>query len=128
MKKAKPQEIYEEALKERAKPDPLKKRQACEKGWLAVTEAVDQFLKTHHNIHIPTGTPEAHGKRNKALADLVGIAPEAEPLSEKVAEIAEKLHGTCFYLGEDSPHFDTVLKKKVREILELTGSWNGQDK
>ena len=32
MKKPTPQDIYQEAWKERAKPDPLKKRQTCEKG------------------------------------------------------------------------------------------------
>jgi len=126
MKKPTPQEIYLEALKERAKPDPLKKRQACEKGWLAVTEAIDQYL-AQHGIHIPKGSAETHVKRTKALADLVGIIPEAESLSVIVSEIADKLHGACFYGGEDSPYFDTVLKKRVREILELTGFWNGQD-
>ncbi len=126
MKKPTPQEIYEEALKERAKPDPLKKRQACEKGWLAVTEAVDQFLATK-GIHIPKGTAETHVKRNKALDDLADTTPEAKLLSDKVSIIADKLHGTCFYGGADSPYYDQVLKKTVREILELTGFWNGQE-
>ncbi len=126
MKKPTPQEIYQAALQERANPDPLKKRQACEKGWLAVTEAVDAYLASR-GIYIPKVSADTHVKRNKALADLVGITPEAEALSAMVSEIADKLHGTCFYGGEDSSHFDTVLKKKVREILELTGFWNGQD-
>ena len=125
MKKATPQEIYEEALKERAKDDPLKKRQACEKGWLAVTEAIDQFLASKGK-HIPKGTAETHVKRNKALADLVGTIPEAQPLVSMVAEIADQLHGTCFYGGEDSEYHTTLLKTTVREILELTGFWNGQ--
>jgi hypothetical protein len=43
-----------------------------------------------------------------------------------VAEIAAQLHGTCFYGGEDSEYHTTLLKKTVREILELTGFWNGQ--
>jgi len=126
MKKPTPQEIYQEALKERAKPDPLKQRQACEKGWLAVTEAVDQFLATK-GIYIPKGTAETHVKRNKALDDLADTTPEARLLADKVSIIADKLHGTCFYGGEDSPYHTSLLKKTVREILELTGFWNGQD-
>ena len=128
MKKPTPQEIYQEALKERAKSDPLKKRQACEKGWLAVTEAVDKYLSAH-GYHIPKGTEDSHVKRNKALADLVGIAPEAKALADKVAQIAGQLHGTCFYAGEDSSYYTTVLKNTVREILELTGHpVNGEEK
>jgi len=125
MKNPTPQEIYEEALKERAKDDPLKKRQACEKGWLAVTEAIDQFLASKGK-HIPKDTAETHVKRNKALADLVGTVPKAKPLVSMVAEIADQLHGTCFYGGEDSEYHTTLLKNTVREILELTGFWNGQ--
>jgi hypothetical protein len=126
MKKAKPQEIYEEALKERAKPDPLKKRQACEKGWLAVTEAVDQFLATH-NIFIKKGSPEAHAKRSTSLANLVGVDPNAAKLIDLVPQVADLLHGACFYDGEDSPYYDQVLKKTVQKILQLTGFWNGQE-
>ena len=126
MKKPTPQEIYREALKERAQFDPLKKRQACEKGWLAVTEAVDAYLASR-GIYIPKGMADTHVKRNRALADLVGVTPEAEPLTKKVSEIADQLHGACFYGGEDSPYYTSVLKKTVREILELTGHWNGEE-
>jgi hypothetical protein len=126
MKKPTPQEIYEEALRERAKDDPLKKRQACEKGWLAVTEAVDQFLDTKGK-YIPKGTADTHVKRNKALADLVGTTPEAQQLVSMVAEIADQLHGTCFYGGEDSEYHTTLLRKTVRQILKLTGFWNGSE-
>jgi hypothetical protein len=55
------------------------------------------------NISVP---PSLFAFRNHFLA------PEAESLIEKVSEIADQLHGTCFYAGEDSPHFDTVLKKR----------------
>jgi hypothetical protein len=126
MKKYTPQEIYQEALEERANPDPLKKRQACEKGWLAVTEAIDQFLATKGKF-IKKGSPDVHAKRNAFIAELVDIDPAARHLAVKVSQIADQLHGTCFYAGEDRPYFDEVLKKTVREILELTGFWNGQD-
>jgi len=127
MKKPTPQEIYQAALKERANPDPLKKRQACEKGWLAVTEAVDLYLTTH-GIYVPKGRAETHVKRTTALVNLGSSEPEAQELADKVSKIADQLHGACFYGGEDSPVYDTVLKKTVREILELTGQWdNGQE-
>jgi hypothetical protein len=126
MKKSTPQEIYEEALKERAKPDPLKKRQACEKGWLAVTEAVDQFLATKGKF-VKKGSPDSHAKRNAFLAELASTDPAIDQLGIFVSQIADQLHGTCFYAGEDGPHFDQVLKKTVRKILEMTGFWNGQE-
>ena len=120
MKKHTPQEIYRAALKERDQPDPLKKRQACEKGWLAVTEAVDKYL-AQHGIYIPKGQGKAHTKRITALGNLVKSDPAAEKLYEKIPVIADTLHGACFYGGEDSPQFDVTLKRTVREILELTG-------
>lgn len=126
MKKSTPQEIYEEALKERASHDPLKKRQACEKGWLAVTEAVDKFLATRGKF-IKKDSPDAHAKRNVHLADLAEIDPTILNLPGLVAEVADLLHGTCFYAGEDSPYFDAVLKQTVRKILELTGFWANDD-
>jgi hypothetical protein len=121
-RKQTPMDIYKAALLERDSPDPLKKRQACEKGWLSVTEAVDLYLITK-GIHVPKGTAESHVKRNKALDKLAVMTPEARILADKFSIVADKLHGTCFYAGEDSPYYDTVLKKTVREILELTGQW-----
>jgi hypothetical protein len=127
MKNHTPQEIYEEALKERAKPDPLKKRQACEKGWLATTEAVDAFLATH-NKFVRKDTADAHSDRRKFLAELAEVDPNVDKLMDLVSIVADQLHGGCFYGGVEIPHNDTVLKKTVRQILELTGFWdNGQE-
>ena len=120
--KQSPRQIYDAALQERASSDPLKKRQACEKGWLAVIAAVDAFL-ANHGTHIPTGTTEAHGLRNKFLVKLVGIVPGAEKLSTLVSKAADQLHGTCFYLGHDTPHYTKVLKRDVKEVLQITGFW-----
>ncbi len=120
MKKHTPQEIYREALKERASSDSLRKRQACEKGWLAVTEAVDAFL-AQHNKHVPKGTGEAHVKRQQFLGELSEIDTEAYQIIDLVSQVADQLHGGCFYGGIDIPHYDTVLKQTVRKILELTG-------
>jgi len=127
VKKFTPQDIYQEALKERANPDPLKKRQACEKGWLAVTEAVNQFLVTK-GMFVPIGTGREHVERGNFLDTLALTDPAMQLLDEKVSIVADQLHGRCFYGNDTNPHFDTVLKKTVREILELTGFGdNGQE-
>ena len=126
MKKLTPQDIYQAALKERASHDPLKKRQACEKGWLAVTEAIDQFLTTH-NRFVRKGTAEAHGDRRKFLNELAETDLNIATLADLVSQVVDQLHGGCFYEGIDLPRYDTVLKQTVRKILELTGAWNGQD-
>jgi len=121
-----PKEMYKRALQERKSPNPLNRRQACEKGWLAVVAAVDAWLATHGK-YVPTGTAEAHVKRIKYLGDLVEIDPSAETITRLHDTVANQLHGACFYGGEDSPYFDTVLEKGVKEVLELTGHWDGEE-
>ena len=114
-----PQDIYAAALQERESDDPLTKQQACEKGWLAVVTAVDEFLATKGGF-IKEGEPDAHVQRAKALSDIAFQDPSLWKLSEKVSVVAESLHGACFYGGLDSPANDRYLKETVREILELT--------
>jgi len=120
MKKSTPQEIYEAALRERAQPDPLKKRQACEKGWRATIAAVDAFLK-EHGKQVRTGLPEAHGDRRDALSELANTDPDIRKLAQLVSHVMEDLHGGCFYAGKDKPYYTIMLKEDVREILELAG-------
>ncbi len=115
-----PQEIYAEALRVRKSNDPLDKRHACEKGWLAAVEAVDEFLATKGKL-IPKGDPDAHSKRREALDDLVVQDPSFWELRKNVNSVADNLHAQCFYAGKDSPAHDRDLKKTVREILEQTG-------
>lgn len=116
-----PEQIYEYALKERESPDPLKKIDACEKGWLAITRAVDSWLAMH-NRFVSVGTAKAHGERQKFLAELSPVFEEAERLADLVSIGADQLHGACFYLGNDAPKYDKTLKETVREVLELTGA------
>ena len=121
-----PREIYEQAIRERKSSNALNRRQACEKGWLAVVEAVDNWLKVEHGKHVPKGTDKTHVKRNKILADLAHAdIPGAAKLEMLLSTASNQLHGTCFYSGEDSPHFTTLLKKDVKQVLELTGFWDG---
>jgi len=121
---ATPEEIYKRALQERQSTDPLRRRQACEKGWLAVTEAVDTFLAAH-NKHVQKGTGQAHIQRQKFLNELAEIDPNISKLSDLVSIVADQLHGGCFYGGIDTTHHDTILKNIVSEILQLTGH-NGE--
>ena len=116
----KPRDIYNAAIQERKSDDPLKKRQACEKGWLAVVEAIDEFL-AENKFFIPKGTPDAHIKRSAALDEIVIRDPSMWELRQKYFSIQGSLHGACFYGGQDSPLHDQDLKRTVREILELTG-------
>ena len=115
-----PREIYEFALEERKSDEPLRRRDACEKGWLAAVEAVDGFLATK-GIFIPAGSPEAHKERNKALNDLALQGGDSMwKLRDKFFAVQSELHGACFYGNEDSPAYDRDLKVTVSEILELT--------
>lgn len=118
-----PQEIYERAIQERKSSNALNRRQACEKGWLAVTEAVDAFLAMKGKT-VEKGKADTHVNRVANLADLVndGISGAAR-LLELHSIIAEQLHGACFYAGKDHPHFTNVLEKDVKKVLELTGFW-----
>lgn len=119
-----PQEIYKVALQERKSKDPLERREACEKAWLAVVEAVDAFLKKN-NMYVHKGKPEAHSERKEFLAKLAFKDMTARRITSLVSEVTEYLHGTCFYEGKDSAYMDVLLNETVKEILELTGDGIG---
>ena len=116
-----PQEIYQFALKERESDDPLEKRDAYEKGWLAVVIAIDDFLATK-GYFIPRGDPGAHKERNDALGEVAMEDSEIWRLQEKFHAVRDSLHGDGFYYGSESPALDRALKETVSEILELTGA------
>ncbi len=113
-------QMYEKALQERKSKDPNDRRQACEKAWLAVTIAVDEFLATKGRS-VPKGTADTHVMRNAFLAELAPSNDDAKRLVLLVPVIAEMLHGTCFSAGKDMPYCDQLLETTVREILERTG-------
>jgi hypothetical protein len=115
-----PQKIYTAALRERKSKDPLKRREACEKGWLAVMEAVDEFLTSKGRV-IPKGTADSHVKRNAALADLADKDQSLVSLKQMVSDIVDSLDGACFCGNQESPYYDKLLKKTVRDVLEKTG-------
>jgi len=103
-----PRIIYDAALEERKSVDPLKRQEACEKGWLAVVEAVDKYL-AKNNMHVHKGKPEAHSERKDFLARLAAKDSTAARIASLVSVVADYLHGTCFYEGKDSDWMDTVL-------------------
>ena len=113
-------QIYEKALQERKSKDPNDRRQACEKGWLAVTMAVDEYLATKGRF-VPKGTADAHTTRNDYLAELAEKDENGRMLAQLVPLVSEYLHGACFYAGKENPYYDQLLETTVREILERTG-------
>jgi hypothetical protein len=82
------------------------------------------FLVLERRVHervVPKGTADTHTKRNKYLADFAMDDENVQRLRQLFSEVADSLHGACFYAGEESPYYDVVLEKTVREILERTG-------
>lgn len=114
-----PREIYSKAIEERKSTDPLKRREACEKGWLAVVEAVDLFLK-RNGLSVHKGSAEAHSERKFFLSRLASKNSNARKILKLTSEVSEYLHGVCFYEGKDSDYMDILLKETVLEIIELT--------
>ncbi len=73
--------------------DERRVRDAAEKAWLAATQAVDHAMRLHGRS-TPPGS-EAHAARHRFLEDI-----GRRELSEKLGYFADRLHGTCFYVGE----------------------------
>ena len=82
----------EEARRGYAKRDETLVRDAAEKTWLAVNEAVDHAM-AHHGRAPPVGR-DAQTLRREYL-ELVDRA-----LAKQLAYFAEALHGDCFYQGK----------------------------
>jgi hypothetical protein len=120
---ASPRELYEFALRERKSKDPVKRREACEKGWLAVVGAVDIFL-ARNGMRVNAGDIGAHKERKDLLFKLADTDMTARRIANLMSEVADSLHGTCFYDGKDSKYMTTVLNETVSEILVLTGCAN----
>jgi hypothetical protein len=57
----------------------------------------------------------------------VDTVPNAEKLTKLLSLVADQLHGACFYGGADVPYFTHILEKDVKEVLKLTGFWNGAE-
>ena len=115
--------VVEEALREAEiearSPVAIRRRDACDKGFLAVVKAVDQLLVKHGYPE-----PERHGERFGYLRELENKVPrigEAQ-ISEKFGARFGKAHVACFYEGRIELAGEEVKKARqlVEEIKRLT--------
>jgi len=74
----------------------MRRRDACDKAFLAVIKAIDQLLVKHGYPE-----PERHGERFAYLRELESKVPEIgrAELSEKLGARFGKAHMACFYEG-----------------------------
>ncbi|HME56539.1 MAG TPA: PaREP1 family protein [Candidatus Lokiarchaeia archaeon] len=114
-----PREIYDAALQERKSKSNLKKREACEKAWLAVVKAVDAYLDKN-DLHVDTGSRDAFSERRVNLGKLASKGNDAKRLSRLNGEASDYLHVAGFHEGKELDYIDVVFKETVQEILELT--------
>jgi hypothetical protein len=113
-------DIYRYALQKSESEVILDKRDACEKGWLAVVEAIDNFLASKGRI-LKKGDPLSHRKRFEILSEFAQCDTWWQSLLDKYLQVQGALHGNCFYAGAQySPVLDKYLKTTAREILEMT--------
>jgi len=82
----------DEARRGYAKNDETLIRDAAEKTWLAVNEAVDHAI-SRHGRSAPVGR-DAHTDRREFLELL------DRDMAKQLAYFAEALHGDCFYQGK----------------------------
>jgi hypothetical protein len=102
-------------------PVAMRRRDACDKAFLAVIKTVDKLLVKHGYPE-----PERHGERFAYLRELESKVPEIgrAELSEKLGARFSKAHIACFYEGKVEFAQEEVEKarKLVREIEELLRS------
>lgn len=73
--------------------DERRVRDAAEKAWLAATQAVDHAMQIHGQA-LPQDSRDAHASRHRFLEDI-----GRRDLSQQLGYFADRLHGTCFYVG-----------------------------
>lgn len=114
----------EEALvlaeEEARSPVAMRRRDACDKAFLAVIKAVDQLLVKHEYPE-----PERHGERFAYLRELESKVSEIgkAELSEKLGARFGKAHVACFYegkveLAQEEVEKARLLVEEIRKFLE----------
>jgi len=97
---------------------PMRRRDSCNKAFLAVIKAVDQLL-------VKRGYPEPqrHGDRFAYLRELESKVPEIgkAELSEKLGARFSKAHVACFYEGKVELAEEEV--GKARKLVEEIGKF-----
>ncbi|MEM2912540.1 MAG: hypothetical protein QW146_08570 [Candidatus Bathyarchaeia archaeon] len=107
------EEALQEAEVEAKSPVAIRRRDACDKAFLAVIKAIDELL-----IKYGYPEPERHGERFSYLRELESKVPEIgkAELSEKFGARFGKAHVACFYEGRIELAGEEV--KKAREFVE----------
>lgn len=91
----------------------MRRRNACDKAFLAVMKAVDQLLVKHGYPE-----PERHGERFAYLRELESKVPKIgrADLSEKLGARFGKAHVACFYEGRVE-----LAREEVKKARQLVG-------
>jgi len=107
------EEALREAETEARSPATIRKRDACDKAFLATIKAVDELL-----VKYGYPEPERHGERFAYLRDLESRVPEISKaeLSEKLGARFGKAHVACFYEGRVELAQEEV--EKARQLVE----------
>ena len=108
------EEAIEHAEREVKSPAPMAKRNACDKAFLAVIKAVDEYL-----IARGYPEPERHGDRFGYIRDLEKKDPHVAKsgLSERVGARFGLSHEACFYDGKIELAEDEIEKSK--SLIEM---------
>ena len=111
------EEALEHAEREVKSPIQMVKREACDKAFLAVIEAVDEYL-----IERGYPKPERHGERFGYLHDLERKSPKLKKigLSDQVGARFGLSHEACFYGGRVELAKEEIVKS--RKLIELIRS------
>jgi len=105
-------EEFEEHLKT---GDPMKLRDACEKGWLTIVLATD-YLLTWAGAEKPGGRAE----RNELMEALEKHVPEVRELglADRMSARSARLHAEGFYEGWISKESLEIQLNKVERYVE----------
>jgi hypothetical protein len=111
------EEALEHAEREVKSPVPMAKREACDKAFLAVIKAVDDYL-----IARGFPEPERHSDRFRYVRELEKSDPRVAKveLSEKLGARFGKSHEACFYGGAIELAEEEV--QKAKELVKIIKS------
>jgi len=108
------EEALEHASREVKSPAPMAKRNACDKAFLAVIKAFDEYL-----IARGYPEPERHGDRFSYVRDLERKSPKLAKLrlSDKLGARFSLSHEACFYDGKIELAEEEIEKSK--ELVKI---------
>ena len=114
-----PRASIERALREfheaEPKSDLLGLRDAAEKGWLAVAQATDRFIKNNTGLVIEPG-PDASERRVEALVDAGRY-----DILQQYRNLRDGLHSMCFYGGRCPVRVLVVDLEHAQQYVDTVG-------